>query len=81
VTKPIPASLQVDPTANLSFDLRLSAQEKAARSQVVLPYTSAQELGLVGLSTHKGSGNIIYEPDPDEEDCFGDSDPDDDLDI
>lgn len=70
---------QVDPAANLTFDLHLSAQEKEARSQVVLPYTSVQEDGLVAVSSHKGSGKIFYEPD--EEDCFGDSDPDDDLDL
>ena len=70
---------QVDPAANLTFDLHLSAQEREARSRVILPYTSAQEEGLVGVTSHKSSGKIFYEPD--EEDCFGDSDPDDDLDI
>lgn len=70
---------QVDPAANLTFDLHLSAQEREARSQVVLPYTSAQEEGLVAVTSHKNSGRIFYEPD--EGDCFSDSDPDDDLDI
>lgn len=71
---------KADPTANLTFDLHLSAKEKEARSQVVLPYTSVQEEGgLVGIASHTGSARIFYEPD--EEDCFGDSDPDDDLDI
>lgn len=68
----------VDPAANLTFDLHLSAKEAVARSQVVLPYTSAQEgEGLVAIESR--TGRIFYEPD--EEDCFGDSDPDDDLDI
>lgn len=66
---------KLDPAANLTFDLHLSAKEKEERSQVVLPYTSAQEEEGLEL---QGSGRIFYEPD---EDCFGDSDPDDDLDI
>lgn len=80
VSKLSEALPQVDPAANLTFDLHLSAQEKEERSQVVLPYTSVQEEHrLVGVSAHKGSGKIFYEPD--EGDCFGDSDPDDDLDL
>lgn len=31
--------LQVDPAANLTFNLTLTDKEKEARSQVVLPYT------------------------------------------
>lgn len=66
-----------DPAANLTFDLHLSAEEKAARSQVVLPYTSAQQgEGLVGMAE---TGKIFYQPD--ELDIFDDSDPDDDLDF
>ncbi len=68
---------QIDPAANLTFDLHLSAREKEARSQVILPYTTAQ-LGLVGMAT-RGSGNIFYEPDA--IDGFDESDPDDDLDF
>ena len=41
---------QSDPTAKLSFNLRLTEQEKVARSQVQLPHT-------------KGGGVIYYEPD------------------
>lgn len=70
---------KIDPAANLTFDLHLTTKEKAARSQVVLPYTSAQEEGGLVAVKSLGSGRIFYEPD--EEDCFGDSDPDDDLDI
>lgn len=70
----------VDPAANLTFDLHLSAKEKVARSEVVLPYTHAQEDGLVGVAVHTaGSGQIFYQPD--EGDCFTDSDPDEDLDF
>ena len=68
----------VDPAANLTFDLHLSAKEKVARSEVILPYTQAQD-GLVGVTSHTGSGQIFYEPD--EGDCFTDSDPDEDLDF
>lgn len=72
-------SSQVDPAANLTFDLHLSAKERTARSHVVLPYTSAQEEeGLVGVAAHTSSGRIFYDPN---EDCFEDSDPDDDLDF
>lgn len=31
---------QADPTANLTFNLTLRPEEKAAKDQVVLPYTS-----------------------------------------
>lgn len=57
-----------DPTANLTFDLRLSEAEKEARSKVVLPYMSQQ---------HRQEEE---EGDEDDELDF-DSDPDDDLDI
>ncbi len=65
----------VDPAANLTFDLHLSAQEKEARSLVVLPYTSAQQ---EGGADKQGIGEIFYEAD---EMDFEDSDPDDDLDF
>lgn len=76
----IPVTEQsIDPAANLTFDLHLSAREKAARSQVVLPYTSAQQEELVGITTSTDSGRIFYEPDA--LDSFEDSDPDEDLDF
>lgn len=34
---------QLDPTANLTFNLSLSDKEKEARSQVILPYTYNKE--------------------------------------
>ncbi|KAH6933214.1 hypothetical protein HPB50_013534 [Hyalomma asiaticum] len=67
--KPLPQ--QPDPTANLTFNLRLSEEEKAARNNLVLPYVKTS-------SSSKGKGEITYvmerEDDFDEED-----DPDDDL--
>ena len=73
-----------DPTAHLTFDLRLSSKEKEDRSQVVLPYTAVRD-GVGVASTvapghaPKGSGQIYYQPD--DVDDFDESDPDDDLDI
>ncbi|KAL1421809.1 hypothetical protein MTO96_022730 [Rhipicephalus appendiculatus] len=62
---------QPDPTANLTFNLRLSEEEKAAKDNLVLPYIKT-------ASSSKGKGEITYvmerEDDFDEED-----DPDDDL--
>ena len=60
-----------DPTANLTFDLRLSTQEKEARSKVVLPYTTQQQAQLQDED----------EDDYDDDELDFDSDPDDDLDI
>ncbi|KAI9013096.1 Elongator complex protein 5 [Gaertneriomyces semiglobifer] len=60
-----------DPTAHLSFNLRLTDQQKAARSEVALPYMQAQVEA-------PSSSTIYYEPDDDD---FDEEDPDDDLDI
>uniref|UniRef100_L7M7L7 Elongator complex protein 5 n=1 Tax=Rhipicephalus pulchellus TaxID=72859 RepID=L7M7L7_RHIPC len=66
-----PVTQQPDPTANLTFNLRLSEEEKAAKDNLVLPYVKT-------ASSSKGKGEITYvmerEDDFDEED-----DPDDDL--
>ncbi|EFA74587.1 hypothetical protein PPL_11555 [Heterostelium album PN500] len=59
---------EVDPTKNLSFNLKLSEDEKNARDNVVLPYR------------HQGENQLIIE-DPEEDDDYDDEDPDDDLDI
>ncbi|XP_064460058.1 elongator complex protein 5-like [Ornithodoros turicata] len=71
--KAVPKAAQVDPTANLTFNLRLSEGEKDARDKVVLPYLKKPD-----LPEHPGTGSITYtlekEDDFDEED-----DPDDDL--
>lgn len=66
-----PVAQQVDPAANLTFNLRLSDVEKAAKDSLVLPYVKNSSVG-------RGKGEITYvmerEDDFDEED-----DPDDDL--
>ena len=71
-----------DPTANLTFDLRLSSKEKVDRAKVILPYTTAAVPRMeVGVSSNHGTGTgqIFYQPD--EVDDFDESDPDDDLDF
>ncbi|KNC97379.1 uncharacterized protein SPPG_07306 [Spizellomyces punctatus DAOM BR117] len=67
-----PAERTPDPTANLSFNLRLTDEQKVARAEVVLPYMKAQ--------TAEGPSEtaIYYEP---EDDDYDDEDPDADLDI
>lgn len=70
---------QADPTADLSFNLRLTDSEKQARSQVRLPYTLDNEQKAVQLDPSSGSGQIIYHPD--DADDFDEEDPDEDLDI
>ena len=72
-------TLQADPTADLSFNLRLTDSEKQARSQVRLPYTLDNEQKAVQLDPSSGSGQIIYHPD--DADDFDEEDPDEDLDI
>ncbi|VDI22042.1 Hypothetical predicted protein [Mytilus galloprovincialis] len=70
---------QVDPAANLTFNLTLTDKEKKARSQVKLPYTYDQQRQEDTLSKSVGEGKIFYQPD--EIDDFDEEDPDDDLDI
>lgn len=70
---------QVDPAANLTFNLTLSEKEKEARSQVKLPYTYDQQRQEATLNKSVGEGKIFYQPD--EVDDFDEEDPDDDLDI
>ncbi|EGG22059.1 hypothetical protein DFA_01949 [Cavenderia fasciculata] len=65
-----PEIKELDPTENLSFNLKLSEDERAAKDAVVLPY----------MRTNDGSANLLIIEDPDEED-YDDEDPDDDLDI
>jgi hypothetical protein len=78
------ATSEPDPTANLTFDLRLSSKEKEERSKVILPYTAVRD-GGVGVASgsighaFSGGGQIYYQPD--DVDDFDESDPDDDLDI
>jgi len=68
-----PEEAAPDPAANLSFNLKLTEREKAARQLVQLPYM--RQINPNEAET----GRIVYEPDY--EDDFDDEDPDDDLDI
>ncbi len=65
---------QLDPTANLTFDLTLTTREKQDKADVVLPYTRP-----TGSKVTQGRGAVFYQPD--DADDFDESDPDDDLDI
>ena len=69
--EPDAQSTNSDPTANLTFNLRLSEEEKRARSRVILPYLEHQG--------GKSGPQIFYEAD--DGDDFDEEDPDDDLDI
>ncbi|KAI9290135.1 Elongator complex protein 5 [Umbelopsis sp. AD052] len=77
-----------DPTANLSFNLTLTDEQRRAKEKVVLPYLKAQNRGTVEIESSEptmasppppSSGSIYYEPDA--ADDFDDEDPDEDLDI
>ncbi|XP_064642592.1 elongator complex protein 5-like [Lineus longissimus] len=72
-------SKEPDPAANLTFNLRLTSDEKEARSQVKLPYTHHEERKEQLLGNPQETGKIFYHPD--KEDDFDEEDPDDDLDI
>lgn len=65
-----------DPTASLPFNLSLTDRQRAARSQVVLPYLQAQN-----ASTAAGGGTIEYDPSEDLDSDADAEDPDDDLDF
>ena len=65
--------------ARLTFRLNLSDHEKAARSQVKLPYMLDEEHKATQLDRTTGGGRIVYERD--DADDFDEEDPDDDLDI
>ena len=77
---PISLSSQgTDPTANLTFDLRLSEREKMERSKVVLPYIRVGVAATDSKMSSARGGQVVYQLD--EADDFDESDPDDDLDI
>ncbi|KAI9491362.1 Elongator complex protein 5 [Zychaea mexicana] len=63
---------QVDPMANLPFNLSLTDNQRRAKDNVELPFMKVQE-------QQQPSGHIYYEPDAGDD--FDDEDPDDDLDI
>ncbi|XP_063157764.1 elongator complex protein 5 [Candoia aspera] len=68
-----------DPTAHLTFNLRLSAAERQARESVPLPYHFSEEKKSSLLQTSTEEAKIYYEPDA--ADDFDEEDPDDDLDV
>ncbi|XP_062994727.1 elongator complex protein 5 [Elgaria multicarinata webbii] len=68
-----------DPTANLTFNLRLSEAERRAKESVPLPYHFSEEKKSSLLQTPTSQGKIYYEPDA--ADDIDDEDPDDDLDV
>ncbi|XP_078614860.1 elongator complex protein 5-like [Branchiostoma floridae x Branchiostoma japonicum] len=70
---------QADPTANLTFNLRLTDTEKEARSRVVLPYMHHQRKRAPDRPAATPGGQIFYQPD--DVDDFDEEDPDDDLDF
>ncbi|XP_026578910.1 elongator complex protein 5 isoform X1 [Pseudonaja textilis] len=70
---------EVDPTARLTFNLRLTEAERQARESVPLPYHFSAEKKSSLLQTSTEEGKIYYEPDA--ADDFDDEDPDDDLDV
>lgn len=70
---------EVDPTQNLTFNLRLTADERQARSSLKLPYMYHEEKTSKITINRTGEGKVFYQPD--EADDFDDDDPDDDLDI
>ncbi|ORZ22541.1 Elongator complex protein 5 [Absidia repens] len=73
----------LDPTANLSFNLTLTDEQRKTKENLVLPYYKAQQVEIDGGSssnhTPAAGGSIYYEPDA--ADDFDDEDPDEDLDI
>uniref|UniRef100_H9GUJ5 Elongator complex protein 5 n=1 Tax=Anolis carolinensis TaxID=28377 RepID=H9GUJ5_ANOCA len=73
------ASAVADPTANLTFNLRLSEAERRAKESVPLPYQFSEEKKSSLLQGPTGQGKIYYEPDA--ADDIDDEDPDDDLDV
>lgn len=80
--EPEPEEMEVDkkmdPTANLSFNLSLTDEQRKTKESLVLPFMKAQQLE-VSVDEEKKSGLIYY--DPDAADDFDDEDPDEDLDI
>ncbi|KAM9424298.1 elongator complex protein 5 [Pholidichthys leucotaenia] len=70
---------QMDPTANLTFNLRLSDTEREAKEKLALPFAFSKEKKTALLHSGQGSGRILYEPDANDD--YDQEDPDDDLDI
>lgn len=70
---------EADPTSNLTFNLRMSKEEKEAKEKVALPFVFSQEKKSALLRPTPGSGRIMYKPDANDD--FDEEDPDDDLDV
>lgn len=70
---------EVDPTANLTFNLRLSDTEREAKEKLALPFVFSKEKKSALLHSGPGSGRILYEPDANDD--YDQEDPDDDLDV
>lgn len=70
---------QADPTANLTFNLRLSDTERQAKEKLALPFVFSREKKSALLHPGQGSGRILYEPDANDD--YDQEDPDDDLDV
>ncbi|XP_019726927.1 elongator complex protein 5 isoform X2 [Hippocampus comes] len=70
-------SNMADPTANLTFNLRLSESQREAKEKLALPFVFSKEKKAALL--HTGSGRIVYEPDANDD--YDQEDPDDDLDV
>ncbi|CAN9509656.1 unnamed protein product [Ophioblennius macclurei] len=78
--KPVdPEEQQTDPTANLTFNLRLSDTEREAKEKLALPFMFSKEKKTALLHPSQGSGRILYEPDANDD--YDQEDPDDDLDV
>ncbi|XP_049617788.1 elongator complex protein 5 isoform X1 [Syngnathus scovelli] len=72
-----PQEQRADPTANLTFNLRLSDSQREAKENLALPFVFSKEKKAALL--HTGSGRIVYEPDANDD--YDQEDPDDDLDV
>ncbi|XP_071315847.1 elongator complex protein 5 [Trachinotus anak] len=70
---------EMDPTANLTFNLRLSDTEREAKEKLALPFVFSKEKKTALLHSGPGSGRILYEPDANDD--YDQEDPDDDLDV
>lgn len=70
---------QVDPTVNLTFNLRLSDTERERKESATLPYTFTDRKKISLLQASVGSAKIFYDPEP--TDDVDEDDPDDDLDV
>lgn len=74
-----PEEQETDPTANLTFNLRLSNTERQAKEKLALPFVFSKEKKTALLHSGPGSGRILYEPDANDD--YDQEDPDDDLDV